>query len=200
MYTKGLARALRAFGELAEFDRSQELYRFAAFVEQGGNETILSRLKRVSPSTIYPLRLKDSLEAIELGFRSVGAVKHAKALHAVLKVFAGRPGATLEDFINEISVSPQTPDPGAPRFKAADFPLAKLISVQLSEASLDPGSFEAILAKLRRPGVVGTATLALIANLYAGNRRIYRDRKMALDAINMRFRAQASRETCKAPG
>ncbi len=202
MHTKELARALLAFAELAEFDRSQELYRFAAFLEQTTNETVVSRLKRVTPSSSYPLRLKGSLEAIELGFRSVGATKQANALHPILKLFAGRPGATLEEFITEISVSPQLPDLRAPRFKAADFAFAKLISTQLGDASLDSKSFEAIMAKLRSPDAVKTATLALIANLYIGNGRIYRDRKMAIDAIDRHFHIQAShaRETCEAPG
>lgn len=202
MHTKELARAFGAFAGLAEFDRSQDLYRFSAFLEQGSNETVLSRLKRMSPSTSYPLRLKESLEAIELGFKSVGATKQANALRPILKLFAGRSGATLEGFITEISVSPKAPDLRAPRFKAADFAFAKLIVSQLSESPLDPRAFEAIMAKLRSPDAVKTATLALIANLYAGNGRIYRDRKMALDAINKHFRVQASRtrETCKAPG
>jgi hypothetical protein len=202
MHTKELARAFRAFAGLAEFERSQEIYRFSAFIEQGSNETVLSRLKRVSASTSYPLRLKESLEAMELGFKSVGATKQANALGTILKLFAGRPGATIEGFITEISVSPQATDLRALRFKAADFAFAKLISDQLSESSLDPRSFESIMAKLRSSDAVKTATLALIANLYAGNGRIYRDRKMALDAIDKHFRVQASRarETCDAPG
>ncbi len=202
MHTKGLARAFRAFAALAEFDRSQDLYRFSAFLEQGINETVISRLKRVSPSSSYPLRLKESLEAIELGYKFVGATKQANALGPILKLFAGRPGATLEGFIAEISVSPKTPDLRAPRFRSADLASAKIISGQLNDTSRDPRSFEAIMAKLRSPGAVKTATLALIANLYICNGRIYRDRKMALDAIDRHFRVQTSRkrETCEAPG
>jgi hypothetical protein len=33
MHTKDLARALRAFAEIADFDRSQELHRLAAFFD-----------------------------------------------------------------------------------------------------------------------------------------------------------------------
>ena len=202
MHTKELARAFRAFAGLAEFERSQEIYRFSAFLEQGSNETVLSRLKRVSASTSYPLRLKESLEAIELGFKSFGATKQANALRSVLKLFAGRPGATLDGFITEISVSPQTTNLLALRFKAADFAFAKLISDQLNEPSLDSKSFEAIMAKLRSPDAVKTVTLVLIANFYAGNGRVYRDRKMALEAIDKHFRVQASRarEMCEASG
>ncbi len=125
----------------------------------------------------------------------------ANALGTILKFFAGRPGANIEGFITEISVLPQATDLRALRFKAADFAFAKLISDQLNESSLDPRSFEAIMTKLRSSDAVKTATLALIANLYAGNGRIYRDRKMVLDAIDKHFRVQASRtrETCEAP-
>ncbi len=202
MHTKELARALCAFAELAEFDRSQELYRFSAYLEQDSKETVVSRLKRLSPSTSYPLRLKESLEAIELGFKSVGATKQANALHPILKLFGGRPGATLEGFIAEISVPPKVLDLHASRFKSADLTTAKLISGELSEPPFDPKSFEAIMAKLRSPDAVKTATLSLIANLFIGNGRIYRDRKMAIDAIDKHFRAQASRarEACEATG
>jgi hypothetical protein len=202
MHTKELARALRAFAELAEFDRSQELYGFSAFIERDGKGAVVFRLKQSSPSSSYPLRLKESLEAIELGFKSVGAIKQANAISQILKLFAGRPGATLEGFIAEISIPPKALDLHAPRFKSADLTVAKMISAQLSEPPFDLKSFEAIMAKLRSPDVVKTATLALIANLYIGNGRIYRDRKMALDAIDRHFRAQASRtrEACEATG
>jgi hypothetical protein len=202
MHTKELARALRAFAELAEFDRSQELYGFSDFIEHDGKGTVVSRLKQATPSSSYPLRLRESLQAIALGFKSVGAIKQANAISQILKLFAGRPGATLEGFIAEISVPPKTLDLHAPRFKSADLTAAKLISSELSELSPDRGSFEAIMAKLRSPDVVKTATLALIANLYIGNGRIYRDRKMALDAIDRHFHAQVSRVqgACEATG
>src|SRR5690349_1667895 len=107
MHTKEFARSLRAFAELAEFERSQELYRLAGCFDEGHKETILKRLKRMSPSTAYPLRLKESLEAMEQGFRALGATKQANELRTVLTLFAGRPGAHIDVFIAEISASPR---------------------------------------------------------------------------------------------
>ncbi|WP_045837274.1 hypothetical protein [Hyphomicrobium sp. 99] len=201
MHTKELGRTLRAIAELAEFERSQELYRFAAYFEQGSNETILARLKRMSPSTVYPLRLKESVEAIELGFRNSGAPKQANMLRAVLKLFVGRPGASVDAFIAEISIAPpQTANLNAKRFKTADLALVKEITNQLASSSLDAEAFEGIMAELRSPKRVGTTTLALIANTYLGNRRIYRERKAALEAIEKHFRVTAAPvvETCNA--
>lgn len=202
MNTKEFARALRAFAELADFERSHELHGFADFIEQGGNETIFSRLKRLSPSHSYPLRLKDSLEAIETGLKSAGATKQANSVRDFQKLFAGRPGATLTKFIDEISVSPQLPDLGAPRFKRANLDLARDVSRRLTEPCLDIRSFQEITDMLRSPAEIDTATLSLIANLALRNRCVYRDRKMALGAIERHFRAQlfCSMETCDGSG
>lgn len=202
MHTKDFARAIRAFAELADFDRSHELYEFAGFIEQGANETVFSRLKRLSPPSSYPLRLKDSLEAIGSVLKSAGATKQAKGLQAFQKLFAGRPGATVAKFIEEISVSTQTPDLCAPRFKAANPDLARDIANRLTEARFDERSFQAIMNKLSSPADVDTATLALIANFSLGNRRVYRDRKMALAAIEKHFRHGDSRaiEACRKSG
>lgn len=193
MHTKEFARSLRAFAELAEFERSQELYSFAGYLEHGRKETILTRLKRMSRSTAYPLRLKDSLEAIELGFKSLGATKQANALHAILTLFGGRPGASIDAFIAEISAAPQVANPGTKRFKTTDLALVENIASQLAHPSLDAEAFEGIFASLSSSKFVGTATLVLIANCYLGNQRIYRDRKSALEAIEKYFRGKTSR-------
>ncbi len=202
MHTKELARTLRAIAELAEFQRSQELYHFAGWLEQGPNETILARLKRMTPSTVYPLQLKDSLEAIELGFRNACAPKQANTIRAVIELFCGRPGATVEAFIAEISVLPQMANHKSKRFKTADLALVKDITNQLAGPSLDTKSFEGILANLRSSKLVGTATLTLIANGYLENRRVYRDRRSALEAIERHFRTNASQpvQTCEVLG
>lgn len=202
MHTKDFARTLRAFAELADFNRSHDLYRFAGFIEQGANETLFSRLKRLSPSNSYPLRLKESLEAIESGLKAAGAAKQAKEFRAVQELFMGRPGATLAQFIEEISVAAQTPDLSTPRFKTAKLDLARDLSERLLKPALDDRSFQAIIKILSSPGEVDTATLALIANLSLGNRHVYRDRKMALAAIERHFRELLSRaiETCPESG
>ncbi|MBS0232024.1 MAG: hypothetical protein JSR99_00890 [Proteobacteria bacterium] len=193
MHTKDFARTLRAFAELADFDRSHELYGFAGFIEQGGDETVFSKLKRLSPSDGYPPRLKDSLEAIESGFRSAGAVKQAKAVRAFQKLFAGRPGSNLAKFINEISAPAHSPDLSALRFKRANLDLARDISGKLVGPDLDERSFQAIMKRLSSPKEIDTATLGLIANFSLRNRRVYRDRKMALAALEKHFVAQISR-------
>lgn len=192
MHTKEFAQALRAFAGLADYERSHELFRFAGFIEQGNNETVFSRLKRLSPAHTYPLRLKDSLEAIQSGFQSVRATKQANTFRSFHKLFTGRPGATFEKFIDEISVSTHSLDLSAPRFKRAKLDLARHMSNRLTEPCLDAGSFQEIMEALRSPDI-DTATLALIANLCLEKQVIYRDRKMALAAIEKRFRAQISR-------
>lgn len=202
MHTKELARTLRAFAELTEFQRSQELYHFAGWLEQGSSETILARLKRLNPSTVYPLRLKDSLEAIERSFRSAGAPKQANALRTLLELFCGRPGASVEAFIAEVSVLPQMAHHRSKRFRTADLALVKDITSQLSGPSLDREAFEVILTNLRSSKLAGTATLTLIANGYLENRRVYRDRRAALEAIEKHFRSKASQpvQTCEVLG
>jgi hypothetical protein len=197
MHTKDFARTLRAFAEIADFDRSQDLYRLAAFLDQGRNETIVSRLKQSTPSTGYPARLKESLDFIKAGLTSAGASKPSNALGALLTLFAGRPGATLDAFLAEISVSPQMPDLAAPRFKAVNLDLAKRISAKLAAASPDEPSFLRCIAELSTLSELSAATWALIANQYIGNRRIYRDRKAAIDAIRRHFNSVASNNaTC----
>src|SRR5262249_39628073 len=141
--------------------------------------------------------------AIELGLKSAGATKQANTLRALQKLFAGRPGATLEKFISEISASTQSsPDLRAPRFKRANIDLARDIARRLTEPSLDSRSLQVIMDTLRLPAKVDTVTLALIANFSLGNRRVCRDRKMALIAIEKHFRAKISRsvETCDDAG
>ncbi|MBY0559754.1 hypothetical protein [Hyphomicrobium sp.] len=195
MHTKEFARSLRAFAELAEFERSQELYRLAACFDEGHKETILTRMKRMSPSTAYPLRLKESLEAIEQGFRALGATKQANALRTVLTLFAGRPGAAIGVFIAEISSSSRIANLSVKRFKTADIDLVKSVASQLAEPALEAEAFEGILATLSSSKAVGTPTLVLIANCYLGNQRIYRDRKSALEAIERHFRGRPLRPT-----
>jgi hypothetical protein len=133
------------------------------------------------------------LEAIESGLKSVGATKQANTFSSFKKLFAGRPGASLAKFVEEVSMSTPSPDLGAPRFKRVNLDHAKDISNRLTAPCLDPQSFEAIMELLRSPVKTDTATLALIANLSLGNRRVYRDRKMTLAAMEKHFRAQVSR-------
>lgn len=195
MHTKDVSSALRAFADLTDFDRSQELYRLAGYLDRGGNETLLARLRRATPSSSYPAGLKNSLRTIISGLRSAKALKQASAIGAILDLFAGRPGATLDDFFDQISASPQKPDLAAARFKSADPELAARIAKRLGDPSLDARSFRDTLAELHASKSVATATLALAANYCLGNRRIYRDRKSAIVAIEKYYRARAQPAT-----
>jgi hypothetical protein len=191
MHTKDISSALRAFADLTDFDRSQELYRLAGYLDRGGSETVLARLKRASPSTSYPAGLRNILQSIHSGLRAANANKQASAVAAILHLFAGRPGASLDDFFDQISVSPQQPDLAAARFKTADPVLAERMAKRLGDPSIDARSFRDMLAEISTSKTMATATLALIANYYLGNRRIYRDRKSAVEAIERHFRAKA---------
>jgi hypothetical protein len=187
MHTKELARALRAFASIAEFDRSQELHRFAAFLERGRNETIAARLKRSTPSTHYLHRLKESLEAIEIGLRAAGAIKPSIALSVIQRLFAGQHGATVDSFLAEVLVPPQQPNANIRRFKSANASLAKSMCADLVATANDAQAFDACLAALASSAPAGTATWTLVANQFIGNRRAYRDRKAAIRAIKTYF-------------
>jgi hypothetical protein len=189
MHTKDLARALRAFANIADFDRSQELHRLAVFLERGRNETIAARLKRTRSSARYPARLKESLAAIEDGLRAAGAIKPSIALAEIQRIFAGRPDATIDAFFEEISLPPLLPDASARRFKSANESVAKSICSDLAEASGNGQSFHVRLAELVSASSAGTATWTLVANQFIGNRRAYRDRAAAIRAIKLHFDA-----------
>lgn len=187
MHTKDLARALRAFAGIADFDRSQDLHRLAAFFDRGRNETVAARLKRAAPSEHYPLRLKQSLEALEAGLRLCGAIKPSGELAHIQILFSGRPNGSLEDFFSEISTPPRMTDITARRFKKADLNLAKNLSSNLAIAAGNTDSFRTRLAELESSTPAGTATWTLVANQFIGNRKIYRDRKTAVRAIQRHF-------------
>lgn len=190
MHTKDLARALNAFAGIADFDRSNELHRLAAFLERGKNKTIAARLKSTTPSTRYPLRLKESLAAIETGLRSAGAIKPSP-LAEIQKLFAGRPGATVDDFLEEVSRPPQLPNATVRRFKSANESLAKSIYADLAAVMSDVHSFHARLAELISSTSAGTATWTLVANQFIGNHRAYRGRSAAIRAIKLHFDASS---------
>ncbi len=186
MHTKELARALRVFAGIAEFDRSRELHLLADFLERGRSETMASRIKRSTPSTRYPSRLKETLETIALGMRSIGAIKPSIAIGEVLKLFAGHPDGSSKVFLEEISIPRRMPDASKRRFKSANIDLAKKMCTELVAASEDASRFHRALAELDS-SLAGTATWTLVANHFIGNRRSYRDRKSATRAIQDYF-------------
>lgn len=191
MHTKELARALRAFAAVADFDRSQELYRLAAQLDRGRNETIGAWIKHMSASRQHPGRLKETLDAIAEGLRAMGAVKASAEITELLKLFAGRPGATLDDFLAEISSPPASQGPSARCFKAANTNLANDICSELAFYIDDPEAFRSRLESLAVVSPAGTATWTIVANRLIGNNRAYRDRKAAIRAIKEHVEARA---------
>jgi hypothetical protein len=187
MKAKELARILMEFADLADFRRSDDLYRLARLFENGNNETVLMRLKRMSPSTRHPPTLKADVETIRRGLQAAGAKKQAALVAELLKLFDGPGGSTLDDFLHEISVEPDRPIFPSPRLKAASVDVVETIVGELRKPSLDVNAFQEILAQLSSHTVVSTSTLASIAKGILGNGYVYRDRKTAIQAIARRF-------------
>ena len=195
MHTKDLARALRAFAIITDFQRSQELHRLAALIDRGRDETIAARVKRMTPSVQYPARLKETLEALAVGLRVTGAVKPSANIHELLKLFAGRSGASLDDFCAAICLLP-TPLKGSKRrFKTANADVANDICSKLAPLVDDPDAFRTCLEAVAVSSPAGTATWTLVASLIVGFNRSYRDRKSAIRAISNHVDARALGET-----
>jgi hypothetical protein len=184
MHTKDLARLLHAFAGIADFERSEDLHRLASFFDREKNQTVSARIKHVAPSSRYPLRLKQTLEAIEAGLRFSGAIKPSRQIAQVQRIFAGTANGSLDDFLSEIAApSPKTNDVSRRRFKNADLSLANRLSSDLHALKSDAGAFRARLDELASSSSAGIGTWTLVANQFTGNRKIYRDRKSAVRAI-----------------
>jgi hypothetical protein len=183
MRTKDVSRTLVAYAQFAELGRSEELYLFSAFLEQGRGETIYARLKTCQAPKGYPARLKESLEAIRSILLSAGAKKQAAAFSAMLKVFTGRPGLSVDDFLTSISTPPPAPNLALPRYRAASLEQADEFVDRLNSSVLDTRAIRDVVMQLSSPRRVGTATLLLVANKFLENTCTYRDRKTALKAI-----------------
>jgi hypothetical protein len=187
MTAKELARLLMEFADLADFQRSDELYRLARLFENGRNETVLTRFKRMSPSTRHPSTLKGDVETIRRGLIAAGAKKQAGVLGDLLKLFGGPGGAPLDSFLEEICIEPEIPIFPIPKLKMANAGVVESIVGELRKTPPDADAFQEILAQLNSPAVVSASTLALIAKGVLGNGYIYRDRKTAIQAISKHF-------------
>jgi hypothetical protein len=183
MRTKDISRTLIAYAQFAESGRSEELYRLSAFLEHGRGETIYGRLKACQVSKGYPARLKESLEGIRSILLCAGAKKQAAAFSAMLKVFTGKPGVSVDDFLTSISALPPAPNLALQRFRTANLEQASELVDQLNKSTHDTHSIHDVIALLSSPRRVGTATLLLVANKFLENNCVYRDRKTALKAI-----------------
>lgn len=183
MHTKELANALRAFAAIADFDRSYEMHRLAAVLDRGRDETIAARVKRMSPTDQHPGRLKETLDAIAAGLRAAGAVRASSSIRELLKVFTGRPGASVDDFCAAICLPTASQGVGARRFKSQNTALANDICSDLTPYIDDAEVFRVHLDALTIAMPAGIATWTLVANRLIGNNRTYRDRKSAIRAI-----------------
>lgn len=183
MHTKDFAGALRAFAAIADFDRSYELHRLAVVLERGRDETIAARVKRMSLPEQYPGRLKETLDAIAAGLHASGAVKASSSVRELLKIFTGRPGASVDDFCAAICLPPAQQGVGARRFKSQNAALANDICSELAPYIDDADVFRIRLDALIAATPAGIATWTLVANRLVGNNRTYRDRKSAVRAI-----------------
>lgn len=183
MHTKDLASALRAFAAIADFDRSYELHSLAVVLDRGRDETIAARVKRMSPSDQYPARLKETLDSVATGLRAAGAVRSSSSIRELLKIFTGRPGASVDDFCAAICLPAAAQGGGARRFKSQNTALANDICSDLTPYIDDADVFRARLDALTISTPAGIATWTLVANRIVGNNRTYRDRKSAIRAI-----------------
>jgi hypothetical protein len=183
MHTKDLALALRVFADVADIERAQDLYDFAAFLERGRNETISARIKRLSPSSRYPARLQSSLSTIAEALRAAGAIRASAKVHEVLTVFKGRPGSTIEAFLLEISVAPVQQWESARRFKTLDADLAEELLSKLLPQRRDFEAFTTLIEELETTSGAGTATWGRVASRITGSNHVYRDRRAAVRAI-----------------
>ena len=189
MKTQELAAALTAFANLGEGARAAELRRFAAAFSSGKEETVASRMKKIPCVKRHPAMLKASLEAIRAGFVAAGATKQAKAMGAVLSVFQGPSGATIDAFMADMMAPP--PQKAQSLVQEPDHKLANELAEELRRTAVDKGSFNEVVKRLRVAKSVNTPTLAIIANRFLGSNRLYTGRKDAIDDIIKRQKSDA---------
>ena len=189
MKTRQLAAALIAVAHLAESARADELRRFATVFSSGKDETVASRMRKMSCTKRHPAMLKASLETIRAGFVAAGATKQATTLGAVLSVFQGPSDATIDAFIAELMAPP--PQKAQPLPPQPDHKLANELAEELRRTVVDKGSFNEVVKRLRAAKSVNTPTLAIIANRFLGNNRLYTGRKDAIDDIIKRQKLDA---------
>jgi len=189
MKTRELAAALTAFAELAERARADELRQLAGVFSSGKEETVASRMKKVSSAKGHPAMLKASLEMLRAGFLAAGAIKQATAIEAVLRVFQGPSGTPIDAFVAEIMAPP--PQKAKPLPPEPDHKLASELAEELRRTAADKRSFNEVVKRLRAAKIVNTPTLATIANRFLGNSRQYEGRKDAIDDIIKRQKSDA---------
>jgi hypothetical protein len=194
MKTRDLAATLIGFAGLAEAGRADELRKLANAFGRGKDETVAARLKKLSPASEHPATLRATLVTIEGALRAAGATKQALDIGAVLQTFQGPSGATVDEFIAQLSV----PRPAVPRKKRAaaplpdpDYTLARALADELTRTLLETTAFDKVIERLSDARQVNGPTLACVANRFLGNSKTYKGRKTAIDDIVRRQKADA---------
>jgi hypothetical protein len=189
MKTRQLAVTLGSLAAVADTTRGDQLRALARLFGDGADETVAARIKKFSPATAYPDALRACLASLLSAFRAAGAAKQAADIQALLKVFVGNSGASVDEFIHEISI----PRPKAKRSTSVasspNLTLAGELADELSRTVLDEDAFSDVVRRLKVAKTVNTATLAAVANRFLGTSKRYTGRKAAVDDILQRHTA-----------
>ncbi|HEX5958465.1 MAG TPA: hypothetical protein VFY92_07400 [Hyphomicrobiaceae bacterium] len=196
MKTQEVLATLRAFADLADGERADELRKLASAFDSGKNEAVAARVSRIlknwAPQQPHPPKLKESLVAIACGLMAAGAKKQAADIQAVLALFDGAGIASADGFIERIAVALTPPAPKTGRAGKAkqlpDVALASALVEALAKAVSDPDAYSKVIARLHDTKLVPTPTLGLVANRFLGNSKRYSGRKAAIDEIEKRHK------------
>jgi hypothetical protein len=196
MKSQDMSKSLRAFARLLTGHRAEHLARFAQVFEGGKSEPAAARAKRIlavwkrsGAAPGHPQVLKHDLQAVEAALAVSGARTQAKAYQAVLSLFAGREGASLDDFVGRALEARDAPPPSKKKAEGlADHDLARRLADELTATVLDPPAFGAVVSRLEDGKLVSTATLGVVANYFLNNTKSYKGRKAAIAEIKRRHR------------
>lgn len=195
MKSQDMSKSLRASARLLADQRGEHLARFAQVFEGGKSEPAAARAKRIlavwkrsGAAPGHPQVLKHDLQAVEAALAVSGARTQAKAYQAVLSLFAGREGASLDDFLSRALEARDAPLPAKKAEAPADHDLARRLADELTTAVLDPPAFAAVLSRIEDSKAVSAATLGVIANRFLGNAKSYKGRKAAIADIKRRHK------------
>ena len=195
MKSQDMSKSLRAFAELADGQAADALVRFAAIFDGGKIEPVAARAKRIVAAWKrndiplgHPRGLRDDLRTIEAGFAAAGARTQAKDYHAVLSLFGGPEGRSLDEFLQKLVNARDAPAQVKKVEAPADHHLARQFAEELTAAVLDADTFTELTNRLDDPKIVSTATLGLVANRFLGNSKHYKSRKPALADIMKRHK------------
>lgn len=190
---------MRAFAELAEGERAEELRKFAGVFSPGKDEAVSARVKRVlsrcPAQPAHPAGLRKSLVTIASGLSACSAKKQAGDFQAILSLFEGFGMAPVDSFVKQIVAALAAPSVKTSgrrkREQPADHVLAGQLADELAKAVLDPDAFERVVERLRDSKRVSTPTLGVVANRFLANSKSYSGRKAAIDDIIKRQKLDA---------